>query len=212
MYKTRWAGLSHLSRERKMDLQFSRASRSCSSTGPGTPNEHNRSQPLVPRKASWRCPNGLYTRSRVISKFFWFPAIRPRLRRGLGLASPLQHHAASQRCSRSIQARRRFMVAHKTFSVGWVQDSSFPTIYFSLPIIIRPWPRGGVLDRRDVLDLMHGRSRKTIDPSHSFNAGTVHVGFSPTMQAFACLHQARSAVRCVASRMKGELHPTKNCL
>ena len=25
-----------------------------------------------------------------------------------------------------------------------------------------------------------------------------------------CLHQARIAVRCLASRMKGELHPTKN--
>ena len=55
---------------------------------------------------------------------------------------------------------------------------------------------------------VHGRSRMTIDPSiftlpvrstSGFNAPGRH-----------CLHQARSAVRCWASRMKGELHPTKN--
>ena len=39
-------------------------------------------------------------------------------------------------------------------------------------------------------------------------AGTEHVEFSPTGQT---LHQARSAMRFGwASRMKGELHPTKN--
>ena len=43
--------------------------------------------------------------------------------------------------------------------------------------------RGGVLDRGDVLDLMHGRSQMTIDrPSHPYNAGTEHVGFPPTRQ------------------------------
>ena len=42
---------------------------------------------------------------------------------------------------------------------------------------------GGVLDRRDVLDLMHGRSRMTIDrPSHPYNAGTENVGFSAIRQ------------------------------
>ena len=30
---------------------------------------------------------------------------------------------------------------------------------------------------------MHGRSRMTIRPSHPCNAGTEHVGFSPTRQA-----------------------------
>ena len=43
-------------------------------------------------------------------------------------------------------------------------------------------------------------------PSHPYNVGTEHVGSSPSRH---CLHQARSAVRCRASRMKGELHPTK---
>ena len=40
-------------------------------------------------------------------------------------------------------------------------------------------------------------------------AGTEHVGFSPTRQDIA-LYQARSAASCSASRMKGELHPSKN--
>ena len=34
---------------------------------------------------------------------------------------------------------------------------------------------GGVLDRRDVLGIMRGRSRMTIDPSHPYNAGTEHI-------------------------------------
>ena len=37
------------------------------------------------------------------------------------------------------------------------------------------------------------------------------VVFLPTRQTL-CLHRARSAVRCRASRMKGDLHPTKNRL
>ena len=37
-------------------------------------------------------------------------------------------------------------------------------------------------------------------------AGTAHVGFF-TDQADIASHQARSAVGCWASRMKGELHP-----
>ena len=42
---------------------------------------------------------------------------------------------------------------------------------------------GDVLDRRDVLDVMHGRSRTTIDrSSHPYNAGTEHVGYSSTRQ------------------------------
>ena len=48
-------------------------------------------------------------------------------------------------------------------------------------------------------------------PSHLYHAGTGPVGFSPTRQALLCtLHQARSAVRSSASRMKDELHPSKN--
>ena len=46
--------------------------------------------------------------------------------------------------------------------------------------------------------------------SHPYNAGTENFGFLPTRQTL--LDQARSAVRCSASRMKGELHPTKSRL
>ena len=50
---------------------------------------------------------------------------------------------------------------------------------------------------------VYDRSRMTIDP----RIPTEHVEFSPARQT---LHQARSAVRCSASRMQGELHPSKN--
>ena len=45
---------------------------------------------------------------------------------------------------------------------------------------------GGGVDRRDVLDLMHGRIRMTIRHSHPYNAGAEHVRSSPTRQTFAC--------------------------
>ena len=42
---------------------------------------------------------------------------------------------------------------------------------------------GGVVDRRDVLDIMHGRSRMTIDPRiHTMPERSMLSGFSPTMQ------------------------------
>ena len=44
-----------------------------------------------------------------------------------------------------------------------------------------------------------------IRPSHPYNAGTGHVRFSPTMQTL--LYQAGRAVRCSASRMKGDQEP-----
>ena len=44
-------------------------------------------------------------------------------------------------------------------------------------------------------------------PSHPLNAGTEQIGFSPTRQTFDCSDKARSAARCCASRLKGELHP-----
>ena len=69
---------------------------------------------------------------------------------------------------------------------------------------------GGILDRRDVLDVMHGRNRMTIDPRIPTMPGRSMSDFHrPGRQ---CLHQARSAVRCPASRMTGELHPTTNHL
>ena len=66
---------------------------------------------------------------------------------------------------------------------------------------------GGVLDRRGVLDPMHGRSRMTIDPRVPTNAGTELVGNPPTRKTLL----APSAKRLGMS-MKGELHPTKNLL
>ena len=55
---------------------------------------------------------------------------------------------------------------------------------------------------------MHGRSRMTTDPRIPTIPGQSTSGFhQPGRQR---LHQARSAVRCSASRMKGELHPSKN--
>ena len=52
---------------------------------------------------------------------------------------------------------------------------------------------------------MHGRSRITIDPRTPTmpGRGAGRVFHRPGRH---CSHQARSAVRCSASRMKGELH------
>ena len=55
--------------------------------------------------------------------------------------------------------------------------------------------------------IMRGRSLSDHKPSHPYNAMS---GFRRPGRR--CLHQARSAVRCSASRMKSELHPAKNCL
>ena len=54
--------------------------------------------------------------------------------------------------------------------------------------------------RGGVLVVMHSGSRMTIDPRTS--------GFHQPGRH--CLHQERSAVRCPAIRMKGELQPSKN--
>ena len=56
---------------------------------------------------------------------------------------------------------------------------------------------------------VHGRSRMTIDPSIPTMPGRSTSGFYP--RGRHCLNQARSAVTCSASCMKGELHPCKNC-
>ena len=69
---------------------------------------------------------------------------------------------------------------------------------------------GGVLDRRDGLDLMHGRSRTALNPRIRTMPGRSISGFHRSGRH--CLHQARSAGRRPASRMKGELLPTKNRL
>ena len=48
-------------------------------------------------------------------------------------------------------------------------------------------------------------------PSHPCNAGTEHIGFSPTRQTLLA-PSAKQNVRRSVSRMKGELPPTKNRL
>ena len=55
---------------------------------------------------------------------------------------------------------------------------------------------------------VHGRSRMTIGPRIPTMPGRSTSGSHQLGRH--CLHQARSAVRCSASRMKGELHPSKN--
>ena len=73
----------------------------------------------------------------------------------------------------------------------------------------------GVLDAMRALveegctHVVRGRSRMTKDPRVPQCREREHVGCSPTRY---CLHQARGAVRCWASRMKVELHRTENRL
>ena len=55
---------------------------------------------------------------------------------------------------------------------------------------------------------VHGRSRMTIDPRIPTMPGRSMSGFHQLGRHY--LHQARCDVRCSASRMKGELHPSKN--
>ena len=57
---------------------------------------------------------------------------------------------------------------------------------------------------------MHGRSRMTIDPRTPTMPRRRMSGFHRPDRY--CLHQVRSAVRCSASHIKGELHPPKNRL
>ena len=57
---------------------------------------------------------------------------------------------------------------------------------------------------------VHGRSRMTIDPRIPTMPGRSTSGFHQPDRH--CLHQARSAVKCSASRMRGKLHPSKNHL
>ena len=58
------------------------------------------------------------------------------------------------------------------------------------------------------VDVMHGRSRMTIDPRIPTMPGRITLGFH--RPGGHCLHQARSAVMRWASRMKGGLYPATN--
>ena len=70
-----------------------------------------------------------------------------------------------------------------------------------------PWiRRGTTCGGRSVLILVHAVVVRPLT-SHPYKAGTEHAGFSPDQ---ARIHQARSPVMNMASRMKAELHPTKN--
>ena len=74
-------------------------------------------------------------------------------------------------------------------------DSMF---YLALGVGVGGWGR--------CTHVKHGRSRiYDHRPSHPYNAGTEHVGFSPTRQTLLA-PSAKRSVRCRASRMKGELH------
>ena len=55
---------------------------------------------------------------------------------------------------------------------------------------------------------VHSHIRMNIDPRIPTMPGRSTSGFHQPGRH--CLHQATSTVRCLASRMKGELHPAKN--
>ena len=67
---------------------------------------------------------------------------------------------------------------------------------------------GGLLNRRDALDIMRGRRRMPIDPRVPTTPGRYTSSFHRPGRHW--LHQARSAVRCWANCVEGKLHPTKN--
>ena len=102
----------------------------------------------------------------------------------------------------------------RCFSSPFIQFSSFlPTSLRNYLFHCGPTAvgarGGGVLDRSDALDIMHGRNRMAT--KHPCNAGTEHVGFSPTRQILLA-PSAKRRRKYPASRMKGELHLTKNRL
>ena len=72
---------------------------------------------------------------------------------------------------------------------------------------------GGGRGRGGLFSIVRGRSRMTLKLlTHPYNhyAGTAHVGFSPTWQTLPTPNAKRSEMSGPASRMKGELPPTKN--
>ena len=73
-------------------------------------------------------------------------------------------------------------------------------------LVLFDFPEGG----GGVLDIMHGRNRMTVDPRIPTMSGRSSSGLHRPGRC--CLPQARSAVRCSASRTEGELHLNKNRL
>ena len=80
-----------------------------------------------------------------------------------------------------------------------VKKSAIQTYLFRAPLAAR---------RRGCTRFVHGRSRMINYTRIPTMPGRSTSGFHQPGRH--CLHQARSAVRCSASRMKGELHPSKN--
>ena len=87
------------------------------------------------------------------------------------------------------------------------------SVFMPMSISMSMRRRGGGGERGGVggwgcTQFAHGRSRLTIDPRIPIMPGWSTSGFHQPRRY--CLHQARSAVRRLASRRKGELHPSKN--
>ena len=75
------------------------------------------------------------------------------------------------------------------------------------PLATHPF-RHGATRRGGCTHVMHGGNRMTMDPRIPTMPGRSKSGFDRSGRH--CLNQARSAaVRCWASRMKGELHPKR---
>ena len=74
-----------------------------------------------------------------------------------------------------------------------------------LRILVRHQP---IVAGRGCTQFVHGRSRMIVDSRTPTMPGWSTSGFHQPGRH--CLHQARSAVRCSASRMKGDLNPSKN--
>ena len=91
------------------------------------------------------------------------------------------------------------------FIVPWQREGSGVCSHHTMrgrcPWNHRAWEGGGRTQ------FVHGRNRMTIDPRiPTMSRRSTSVFRQPGRH---CLHQARSAVRCLTSRMKGELHPSK---
>ena len=81
---------------------------------------------------------------------------------------------------------------------------------FLCSFILRCWNRRGAGRGGGCTRVMHSRSLKTSDPSIPIMPGRSTSGFHRRGRHH--VHQARSAVRCSGSHVKGELQPSKNHL
>ena len=88
-----------------------------------------------------------------------------------------------------------------TMSYIIVANRLKPDNYFIIQVFLER--EGGW---RPCIHFMHGRSRMTIDPRIPAMPERSMTGVHRPGRH--CLHQARNAVRCSASRMEGELYPT----